>query len=129
MNLIKLSGLSASIVLSLSIFQQPTNAQRASTFATSCTDFSINGAQLSATCDKKDGTNQRTSITIQGVHNKNGQLVQGNIGEASTFNRTCTDFGINGSQISANCRTSSGDYRHSSVTLLGINNNDGQLMY
>ncbi|MEG4986423.1 CVNH domain-containing protein [Microcoleus sp. BR0-C5] len=129
MNSIKLSGLSASIVLSLSIFQQPTHAQKASTFATSCTDFSINGAQLSATCEKKNGTNQRTSITIQGVHNKNGQLVQGNIGEASTFNRTCTDFGINGAQISANCRTSSGDSRHSSVTLLGINNNDGKLMY
>jgi CVNH domain len=109
MNLIKFSALSAVFGLSLSIFQQPVNAQRASTFATSCTDISINSAQLSATCNKKNGTNQRTSITIKGVHNQNGQLVQGNIKQESTFSRTCTDISINGDQLSANCRTSSGN--------------------
>ncbi|MEG4531699.1 CVNH domain-containing protein [Microcoleus sp. D2_18a_D3] len=126
MNLIKLSGLSASIVLSLSIFQQPSHAQKASTFATSCTDISINGAQLSATCNKKNGTTQRTSITIKGVHNQNGQLVQGNLKEQSTFNRTCTGISIKGDELSANCR---GGNQPSSVTLLGIDNNDGNLTY
>lgn len=129
MNLIKFSALSALFALSMSVFHQPTNAQGASTFATSCTDISINGAQLSATCNKNNGTNQRTSITIKGVHNQNGQLVQGNTSEASTFNRTCTDISINGDQLSASCRTPSGENQRSSVTLLGINNNDGNLTY
>jgi hypothetical protein len=110
-------------------FKKPLNAQGASTFAASCTDISINGAQLSATCTKKNGTSQRTSIIIKGVHNQNGQLVQGNLNEESTFNQTCTDISINGDQLSANCRTSSGGNQHSSVTLLGIHNNDGNLTY
>jgi hypothetical protein len=132
MNLIKISALSALLGLSISIFQQPTNAQtssRASTFATSCTDISINGAQLSATCSNKSGTNQRTSITLQGVHNRNGQLVQGDLNEESTFNQTCTDISINGDQLSATCRTTSGENQRSSVTLRGIHNNDGNLTY
>jgi hypothetical protein len=129
MNLIKFSTLSALFALSISIFQQPTNAQGASTFATSCTDISINGAQLSATCNKDNGTNQRRSITIKGVHNQNGQLVQGNLEEESTFNRTCTDISINGDKLSASCRTSNGGNQHSSVTLLGIHNKNGNLSY
>lgn len=129
MNLIKFSALSALFGLSLSVFPQPVNAQRASTFATSCTDISINGAQLSATCNKKNGTNQRTSITIKGVHNQNGQLVQSNLREESTFNRTCTDISINGDQLAANCRTSSDKNQRSSVSLLGVNNNNGNLTY
>lgn len=129
MNLIKFSALSALFGLSLSLFQEPVNAQRASTFATSCTDISINSAQLSATCNKKNGTTQRTSITIKGVHNQNGNLVQGNLKEESTFSRTCTDISINGDQLSASCRTGSGKNQQSSVRLLGINNNDGNLTY
>ena len=129
MNLIKFSRLSALFALSICIFQQSANAQGASTFATSCTDISINVAQLSATCNKKDGTNQRTSITIKGVHNQNGQLVQGNTSEASTFNQTCTDMSINGDQLSASCGTPSGGNQRSSVRLLGIHNNDGNLTY
>ncbi|MGI0483791.1 CVNH domain-containing protein [Pantanalinema rosaneae CENA516] len=129
MNWIKFSASTAMLALSVSVFHQPTNAQRPSTFATSCTDISISGAQLSATCIKKNGSNQRTSITIRGIHNRNGQLVQSTIREASTFNRTCTGISISGDQLSASCRTGNGENQQSSVTLLGINNSDGNLTY
>lgn len=132
MNQIKFSTLFALLAVSSSVFHQSAYAQRSpreSTFDTSCTDISINGAQLSATCIKKDGSNQRTSITIKGVHNRDGKLVQGNFDEESTFNQSCVDVSITGKKISATCSAFDGGSQRSSVTLLGIHNDDGRLTY
>ncbi len=129
MKLIKFSAVSAVVLLSLSIFQQSTNAQGASSFADSCTNISINNGKLLATCKTKNGSNQNTSLTIQGVYNNNGQLVQGDISKASTFNQTCTDVSMEGDELSVYCRQNNGESRRSAVRLRGIHNNDGKLTY
>lgn len=129
MKITQLSAFPVLLVLYVSIFQQPTNAQGASSFADSCTNISINNGKLLATCKTKNGSNQNTSLTIQGVYNNNGQLVQGDISKASTFNQTCTDVSIDGDELSAYCRQHNGESRRSAVRLGGIHNNDGKLTY
>ncbi len=45
-----------------------------STFQNSCTDITVTGATLSATCRRMDGGFTQTSIPIFGIENINGNL-------------------------------------------------------
>lgn len=45
-----------------------------STFQDSCRDIRLNGARLTARCERMDGSFSRTSILIRGIHNNNGRL-------------------------------------------------------
>ena len=106
-----------------------------STFQQTCSniEFSYSGsnAAVSATCLKRDGTPNSTSVLIQGVSNQNGKLTQGS--GASSFQASCGNIQIivDGPfvSISAICRASNGSSNSSTIDLLGVKNNNGVLSY
>lgn len=105
----------------------------ASTFQNTCSEirfaYSGNQATLNAVCLKADGTANATSLTLQGISNQNGKLVQG--GGASTFQQSCGSISIlvDGPYVtlSALCRTISGASNSTSLSLDNISNMNGVL--
>ena len=51
-----------------------TDPKKPSSFHQSCTEISINGDVLSATCKKHDGSPNKTSIVLNGIQNSDGSL-------------------------------------------------------
>ena len=109
---------------------------QASTFQNTCSNISFayvnNQATLQATCLRANGTANPSSLTLVGISNQNGQLVQSGTG-ASTFQQSCGNIQISasgsGATLSALCRTSSGSSVSASIPLTGIGNNNGSLSY
>jgi len=105
----------------------------ANTFQNTCSEirfaYSGNQATLNAVCLKADGTANATSLTLQGISNQNGKLVQG--GGASTFQQSCGSISIlvDGPYVtlSALCRTISGASNATSLSLDNISNMNGVL--
>lgn len=105
----------------------------ASTFQNTCSEtrfaYSGNQATLNAVCLKADGTANATSLTLQGISNQNGKLVQG--GGSSTFQQSCGNIAIlvDGPYVtlSALCRTISGASNATSLSLDNISNMNGVL--
>jgi hypothetical protein len=93
--------------------------------------YSGNNATLQAVCLEANGTPHATSLTLQGISNQNGKLVQGT--GPSTFQMSCgniqilTDNGPN-TTLSAICRTTSGTSLPTSLPLNNIANNNGNLV-
>ncbi|BAY50548.1 hypothetical protein SAMD00079811_81770 (plasmid) [Scytonema sp. HK-05] len=100
-----------------------------SRFQNSCTNISINGDVLSAACADKNGKSNSTQLTLMGISNENGQLVQANLNSPSTFQNSCTNISINGDVLSAQCADIKGNVHQTSITLKRISNNNGQLTY
>jgi hypothetical protein len=104
-----------------------------STFQNTCSEirfaYSGNQATLNAVCLKADGTANATSLTLQGISNQNGKLVQG--GGSSTFQQSCGSIAIlvDGPYVtlSALCRTISGASNATSLSLDNISNMNGVL--
>jgi hypothetical protein len=97
-----------------------------SSFYKSCKDISIQGATLQASCRKPDGSYLRSSLTLQGITNVDGNL-EYLPGRESTFHRSCTNININRSLLSGNCRTRNGELRRSTLRLNDIHNRNGFL--
>ncbi|MFZ3351489.1 MAG: CVNH domain-containing protein [Xanthobacteraceae bacterium] len=105
----------------------------ASTFQNTCSEirfaYSGNQATLNAVCLKADGAANATSLTLQGISNQNGKLVQG--GGSSTFQQSCGNIAIlvDGPYVtlSALCRTISGASNATSLSLDNISNMNGVL--
>jgi len=110
-----------------------TPALAASSFQNTCSQiqfaYSGNNATISAVCLRENGTANPTSLTLQGISNQNGTLVQG--GGASTFQQSCGNIlvNVNGSNVTltAYCRTTSGSSNPTSLPLNNISNNNGTL--
>jgi archaellum component FlaG (FlaF/FlaG flagellin family) len=104
-----------------------------SSFQNTCSQiqfaYSGNNATLSAVCLRANGTANPTSLTLQGISNQNGILVQG--GGASTFQQSCGNIQVlvDGPYVtlSALCRTTSGASNPTSLSLDNISNNNGNL--
>lgn len=104
------------------------------TFQRTCSDIGFvnnNGqATLQASCLRINGTENPTSLVLQGIVNRDGTLVREP--GASTFQRSCDDINIlvDGLDvtISAQCTKINGSSNPTSLPLDGIENDDGNLI-
>jgi hypothetical protein len=110
-------------------------ALAANTFQITCSEihfaYSGNNATLQAVCLRANGTPNQTSLTLQGISNQNGKLVQGS--GASTFQQSCGNIQVlvdngPGVTLSAICRTTSGGANPTSLSLNNIANDNGKLV-
>ncbi|MEH2279422.1 MAG: LamG-like jellyroll fold domain-containing protein [Nostoc sp.] len=113
---------------------QPSNAAIApsvisSTYQQSCSDISIQGNVLSATCTKSDGSLNNTSIVLKGIENIDGELKLTDPNKPSSYQETCTEIFIQGNVLSATCKKADGSPNKTSIVLDGIENIDGNLTY
>jgi len=108
-----------------------------SSFQNTCSNIKFtyvgNMATLKATCLKRNGTANQSTLAIKGIGNNNGNLVKESMG-ASTFQKSCGNIQITAVDpstvnLSAFCRTMGGSSKKTSISLDGIENNDGSLMY
>lgn len=112
-----------------------------STFQNSCSNISFayanNQATLNAVCLRTNGTANQSSLTLVGISNQNGELVQSGT-DASSFQQSCGNIQIAASEISTSgsgvtlsalCRTRDGRSVSASLPLTGISNNNGTLSY
>ncbi len=107
----------------------PSSAQSASSYQMSCGHIGVAGSTLFAECRRIDGSFSRTSIAIPGVENINGRLQFNGMGYVSTFQNSCTNIGVAGSTLFANCRRMDGGFNRTSIPIFGIANIDGVLRY
>ena len=126
-----LAGFGSAVVLGAA-----SPAAAASGFQNTCSNitFAYNAASqavLNAMCLRADGSANGTSLTLTGIGNNNGNLVQG--GGASTFQKSCGNIQVTanpqGATLSALCRNSGGGSNPSSLPLNNIGNNNGNLTY
>lgn len=122
-------SLLAGCVLAIAV----TPAFAENTYQNTCSEirfaYSGNKATIQAVCLKADGTTNATSLTLQGISNQNGKLVQGS--GAATFQQSCGTIQIlvNGPNtlLSALCRLTDGRSQPTSLSLNNISNNNGNL--
>ena len=107
----------------------PANAQSASSFQRSCTQIGVAGSTLFANCRRIDGGFTKTSIGIPGIENINGTLRFNGMGQPSSFQNSCTQIGVAGSTLFANCRRIDGRFTKTSIAIPGIANINGKLQY
>jgi hypothetical protein len=107
-------------------------ALAASSFQQTCSQiefaYSGNSAVIKAVCLRVDGSANPTSLTLQGIGNNNGNLVQG----SGDFQKSCGNIlivvaGPNDVNLTALCRTVAGGSNQTSIPLNNITNNNGNL--
>jgi hypothetical protein len=113
-----------------------TTAFAGSTFQTTCSEVQFaygsgNTATITAKCLNSAGTAVSSSLTLNGISNQSGKLVQGS--GASTFQQSCGNIQIqvvdsSNVNLTALCRTSSGSSSSTSLPLNGISNQNGKLV-
>lgn len=106
----------------------PANAKTA-TFQRSCDNSRVKGDYLIAICSRIDGTPQLTGMNLLGIENDDGNLVDTFSRKNSSFQKSCTNISINGSTLSASCLTRNGKSIATSLTLNGVENRNGRLIY
>jgi hypothetical protein len=103
-------------------------AQSPSSFQNTCSNITISGTTLRASCRRIDGTYGSVSIQVKGIDNIDGRLqVTGT--SPSSYQKTCRDIGINGDVLSATCKKVDASWQPSSVQVPGIANINGILKY
>jgi hypothetical protein len=110
-------------------------ALRPSTFQHSCSNIhfdpgsSSQGPSLQATCKRDDGVAVPSMLVLEGISNQNGVLTRGT--GASSFQRSCAKIDIMVSRdqvtLDASCRTMAGHSVPASLSLTGIDSNNGVL--
>jgi major membrane immunogen (membrane-anchored lipoprotein) len=106
-----------------------------------CRDIRNNGARLEASCQRRDGSWQQTSLDFQNcqgaIENVDGELrctassgMQGGL-PPGDYQQSCRDIRSNGSQLIATCRKQDGSWRNTSLDTVScrgnVVNDDGQL--
>jgi hypothetical protein len=105
-----------------------------STFPNTCSEIAFayagQNATIKAVCLKADGMPNATSLTLQSISNENGILKQGS--GPSTFQKSCGNIRViangTGVLLSAQCRTTAGNFNPTSLPLNNISNNNGNLV-
>ena len=100
-----------------------------SSYQQSCTEISVNGNILSATCEKRDKSPNQTSIVLMGIENIDGELKVTAPNKPCSFEQSSTEISIKGDVLSATCKKRDGSPNKSSIVLNGIENIDGELKY
>lgn len=101
-----------------------------SNYQLTCRDISIDGNVLTATCQRRDGSWNETSLVLKGIENIDGNLEVTDPNQDSSFDQTCENVSIDEDVITARCQTRDGSWNDStSITLNGIENIDGELTY
>ncbi len=100
-----------------------------SSYQQSCTEISVNGNVLSATCKKRDGSPNKTSLVLLGIENIDGELKVTDPKKPSSFDKSSSEISINGDVLSATCKKRDGSPNKSSIVLNGLENIDGELKY
>jgi hypothetical protein len=100
-----------------------------SNFQDSCSNISIRGNILTATCNSLTGQRRKTSLELKGIENINGKLRVTDINKDSNFQDSCSNISIYGNELSATCGKLNGQSRQTSTVLNGIENDNGILEY
>jgi hypothetical protein len=112
-------------------------AQDASTFNLTCSDIKLSpdNSTITATCKKRNGSPNRTSLKIMGVQNVDGKLTA--TGGESNYLKSChtirlkvpskTDYYIKEVELTAICPKNSGHPSNTQLKLTNIENIDGVL--
>jgi hypothetical protein len=111
-----------------SLASLPARAQESS-FQSSCTNISVVGATLSATCRRVDGSFNRTSIVLRGIANVNGRLMLTQPDDPATFQDSCQNIRVIGDTLTATCRKIDGAFVQTSVLIPNIANANGHLQF
>lgn len=105
----------------------------------SCKDYYVEGKRLYATCEKKNGRWNDSSINYKNcnkdIWNDNGVLTCGNKESTKlpkgSYKETCKDFYIDGNILEARCLNKNGKYSHTSINYKkcnkGVWNDSGKL--
>lgn len=104
-----------------------------STLQDSCSNvaFTYLGAEagIQATCLRSDGMPVETSIALSGISNRDGVLTYS--GGDSSFQRTCGSIRVlsqgGGLILHARCRNLAGNAQPTSIEIMGISNQNGEL--
>jgi hypothetical protein len=109
-------------------FNHPANALP--NYQETCSNITISGNVLSASCKTRANKSKSTSLTLQGIQNINGRLMfSGSHWKISDYQLSCNSIRIRGYIINANCKTNDAKFNSTSITLYGIENNNGNLKY
>lgn len=99
-------------------------------FQDSCRNIRVNMTTLSAQCRSENGRWRDSSVEIRGITNVNGDLEYLREGRRrSTYQDSCTEIRIDGSNLRARCQRQNGSYKRTSIELIGIVNDNGRLRY
>ncbi|MEH1815209.1 MAG: CVNH domain-containing protein [Nostoc sp.] len=108
-------------------FARPSSS---STYQNSCRNIGVSGDILTASCRRRNGTFNLTSIRIRGIENIDGKLrYTGRSTAPSTYQYSCPSIGVAGATLSASCRKINGTFNPTSIRIRGIENIDGILKY
>ena len=100
-----------------------------------CTNASMDGETLKATCKRFDGSTNKTDLPFASscvgtISNVNGILVC--TGPTGSFARTCHNASVEGHILTATCQKRDGSWTRSSTSFSGfqhpVTNCDGQLV-
>jgi hypothetical protein len=106
------------------------NSRSDSNYQNSCWNTQVNGAILSARCRRINGSSIRTSISIRGIENRNGNLTYfSNSKSASNYSDSCWNTQVDGATLSARCYRINGSSTRTSISIRGIENRNGNLTY
>ncbi|MBD2212825.1 hypothetical protein H6G27_23550 [Nostoc linckia FACHB-104] len=100
-----------------------------SSYQHTCENISIDGDVISATCQRRDGSWNETSLSLRGIENIDGILEVTDPYSPSSFQLSAMNISIDGDLLSATCQRRDGLWNESSLVLNGIENIDGNLEY
>lgn len=120
-------------VLSLTAFTatNPAFARSPSTYQNSCRRTFLDGNVLSALCRSRDGSReQKTSIVLRGINNRNGKLVDDGGDAPASFQKSCYNANVIADELTALCFELKGQQSFlNKIKIQGIRNDDGNLRY
>jgi hypothetical protein len=121
--------------LALAAAAMPALANPAGSYSKTCSNISMSGDTLSATCTRMDGSKAQTSLQfasscVGDIGNINGVLACA--GPNGSYSMTCTGITVSGNTLNATCRTKAGQMVPASLPGFqgfqgNISNCDGKL--
>ena len=106
------------------------NSTSDSSYQNSCRNIQVSGASLSALCNRANRGTNVTSISIRGIENQNGNLTySSNSHHSSSYQNSCQNIKVRGATLSALCRRANRGSKATSISIRGIENQNGSLTY